>query len=152
MTFILIMLVQYLFSNTMKNAGTTAYDATLKSLGYGLLFWIGVPVAAAVALLSVVGVPIGLILLLCYVALLLTASVVTAVVTANWLNNRAMSYWDYWRMVFAAFGIFVILKVLTFTPFLGWFIYAVLVCISFGAVILNIKWRRRIQSGNHEVA
>jgi hypothetical protein len=50
--------------------------------------------------------------------------------------------------VFAAFGVFVVLKLLTFTPFLGWFIYAVPACICFGAIILNIKWRRRIKAAN----
>lgn len=143
MAFLMIMIVQYLFSATMKKAGQTAYDRALKSLGYGLLFWIGVPIAAVVACITIIGVPVGIILLFSYVLLALLGTVITSVVAANWLNNRSNTNWHYWRMVFGALGIFIIFKILSITPFLGWFILGVLVSIAFGSILQNINWRRR---------
>lgn len=139
----MIMIVQYLFSATMKRAGQTAYDRALKSLGYGLLYLIGVPIAVVVACITIIGVPIGIILLFSYVVLVLLGTVITAVVAANWLNSRSNTNWRYWRMVFVALGIFIIFKILSLTPFLGWFIMGVLICIAFGSIIQNVNWRRR---------
>ena len=115
----------------------------MKSLGYGLLFWIGVPVAAVVACITIIGVPVGIILLFSYIVLALSGTVITSVVAANWLNNRSNTNWHYWRMVFGALGIFIIFKILSITPFLGWFILGVLVSIAFGSILQNINWRRR---------
>lgn len=143
MALLIIMIIQYLFSRTMKNAGQIAYDRSLRSLGYGLLFWIGVPVAAALACITIIGVPIGVILLFNYIILALFAGVITSVVAANWLNSRSATGWSYWRMVFVALGIFIVFKILSLTPFLGWFVFGLLVCIAFGAILLSVNWRKR---------
>ncbi len=139
---IMIMAIQYLFRRTMKKAGHTFYDKTLKSLGFGLLFWIGVPVAAAIACITIIGLPIGLILLFGYVTLAVFAGTITAVVVASWLNNRSPANWSYWRQVTVSLGIFIVIKILSLIPFLGWFVFGALVCIAFGSILLNVKWRR----------
>lgn len=140
---LMIMIIQYLFSNTLKKAGQTAFDKTWKSLGNGLLFWIAVPVAAVIACITIIGLPVGIILMFSYIALALLATTIASVVAANWLNNRAGSNWQYWRMVFVALGIFILFKIVTFTPFLGWLILVALVCIAFGSILLNVNWRRK---------
>lgn len=145
MAFLMIMVIQYLFSSTLKKSADTVYSRPWKSLVYGLIYWIGAPVAAAIAFITVIGVPLGLLLLTGYLVLLLLGAVITSVVSANWLNNRSATRWDYWRMVFVSLGIFVVLQVLSLTPFFGWLILAVLVCITFGALLLNINWRRKVE-------
>jgi cytoskeletal protein CcmA (bactofilin family) len=143
MAFLMILCIQYLFSATLNRAANTVYAKTWISLGYGLLYWIGVPVAAAIAFITVIGVPVGLLLLTGYVILLLLATVITSVVAANWLNNRSATHWNYWRIVFVSLGIFVVLKILTLTPFFGWLIMIALACIAFGAILQNINWRKK---------
>ncbi|THU39559.1 hypothetical protein FAM09_13730 [Niastella caeni] len=145
MVFIMIMIIQHLFGRTMKKAGQTAYDKALRSFGYGFLFWIGVPVAAAIACITIIGVPVGVILLFSYIILAVFAGTITSVVAANWLNSRSATNWSYWRMVFVALGIFIIFRIVSLTPFFGWFIFALLVCIAFGSVLLNVNWRRSPQ-------
>jgi cytoskeletal protein CcmA (bactofilin family) len=142
MVFVMIMIIQYLFGRTMKKSAQTAYDKSMRSLGYGFLFWLGVPVAAVIAFITIIGVPVGVILLFSYIILLVFAGTITSVVAANWLNKRSVANWSYWRLVFVALGIFMVFRLLSLTPFLGWFIFALLVCISFGAIIQNINWRR----------
>jgi hypothetical protein len=140
--FVMIMIIQYLFGRTMKKAAQTAYDKALRALGYGVLFWLGVPIAAAIAFITVVGVPAGLILLFSYIILAIFAGTITSVVAANWLNSRSLTNWSYWRLVSVALGIFIVFRLVSLTPFLGWFIFALLVCIAFGSILLNINWRR----------
>jgi hypothetical protein len=141
MAFLMILIIQYLFSSTMRKAGDTVYNSALRSLGYGFLFCVVVPVIAIIALVTLIGVPVGIILLFGYIMLVLLATTITSVVAANWLNNLGNTNLRYWKLSFSALGIFILLKILTLTPFLGWFIMAILALISFGSILLNIHWR-----------
>jgi hypothetical protein len=141
--FFMIMCVQYLFGATMKKTADTAYNNVLRSLGKGLLLLIGMPVAAAIAMVTIIGLPIGVILLLSYILLLFLATVITSVVTAHWLNNRSAGHWNYWRLVFMSLAIFFVLKIVSFTPFFGWLLMIVMASISYGALLKNINWRKQ---------
>lgn len=143
MALLMILIVQYLFSTTMKKAADTVFNNTLKSLGFGFLFLIAVPIAAVVAFVTIIGVPVGLFLIFSYIALILLATIITSVMVANWFNNRNNYKWNYWHLVFASFGIFVVLKLVSFTPFVGWLIMILLVCISFGGILINVNWRKK---------
>lgn len=143
MALLMILIIQYLFAATMKSAANTVFNHSLKSLGFGFLFFIGIPVAAAIAFVTVVGVPLGLLLITGYIILVLLATVISSIIVANWLNNRYEKKWSYWRLAFAAFGIFVVLKLISLTPFVGWIILSLMVCISFGAILLSIPWRKK---------
>lgn len=143
MAWLMIMLVQYLFSATMKKAANTVFGSSLKSLATGFLFFIVVPVAAVIAFVTLIGLPVALLLLFSYIVLILFATVITSVVAANWLNNRNNFNWNYWRIVFASLGIFILLKLVTVTPFIGWLIMLLLVCMAFGGILLNVKWGNR---------
>ena len=142
MFFLLIMIVQYLFASTMKKAGETIYTRPLNSFGWGLLYWIGIPVVALVAIITLVGLPIGFLVLAGYTFLLLISFVVASVVLANWLNEGSKSDWTYWKLVGMAGVIFMLLKILSLTPFIGMFISGIIICASFGAIIVNIHFRR----------
>jgi len=141
MAFLMILFIQYLFSNTMKKAGDSVYKSALRSLAYGFLFCIAIPVIAVITIVTVIGLPLGIILLFSYIMLILLATVITSVVAANWLNNLGNLHQKFWKIVFSALGIFIILKILTFTPFLGWLIMVLLAFISFGSILLNVNWR-----------
>ena len=150
MVLLCIIMLQYLFAPTLKRAGETVYNSRWKSLGYGLLFWIGVPVAAVFAFITLIGVPVGLILVFSYIVLAVLATVITSSVAANWLNNRSNTQWRFWQLVFTSFGIFIVLKILSLTPFFGWLVLALSVCMAFGAIILNIDWRRKKQATDNK--
>ncbi len=143
MALLMILIIQYLFSATIKKAADTVFNSTLKSLGFGFLFFIAVPVAAVVAFITIIGVPAGLLLVFSYIALILLATVITSLVAANWFNNHNNYKWNYWRMVFVSFGIFIVLKLVSLSPFVGWLIMILLVCISFGSILINVNWRKK---------
>lgn len=144
MALLLIVILQYLFGPVFKKAGNTVYKSPGRSLGYGVLFLIGMPIAAVLTFVTLIGVPVGIILIFSYVIMVALATVITSVVAANWLQNRSRSHWTFWQMVFTGFGMFVVIKIVSYTPFLGWLILGTLVCASFGSILLNINWRRRM--------
>lgn len=141
MAFLMVVLVEYLFAATMKKAADTVYNKTLSSLGFGILFFIAFPIAAVVALVTIVGIPLGLLMIFIYITLALLATVITSVVVANWYNNRYEKSWNFWRIAFAAFGVFIIFKLVFLLPFVGWLVMSLAACISFGGILLNIKWK-----------
>ncbi len=141
MALLMILIVEYLFSATMKRAADATFDHTLKSLGLGFLFLIAMPVAAVIAFITVIGVPVGLLLTFSYITLILLATVIISCVTANWINNRYNKKWNYWRIAFVAFGVFILLKLVFLTPFVGSLIMLLLACIVFGGILMSINWK-----------
>lgn len=145
MALLMIAIIQYLFNKAMQKAGDTVFNKTLKSSGFGLLFFIAVPVAAVIAFITVIGVPVGLLLLFNYIILILLSTVITSLVAAHWINNRFNYKWGFWKLVFAALSIFILLKLIILMPFLGWFIVLLATCMAFGAILQNINWKRKQQ-------
>lgn len=141
--FLFIALIQYLFGGTFKKAGHTTGHSLLKSLGYGFLFFIGVPIAVALLLVTIIGIPFGLIMMLSYIVLVLLATVITSLVFANWYSDKFGYNWRFWQIVFSAMAMFVLFKLISFTPFLGWFVMIVIACIAFGSLLRNIDWRKK---------
>jgi len=143
MVLLLILIVQYLFSNTMARAAASALQHSLRSLAYGAIFIIAVPIAAIIAFITMIGVPVGILLLVGYIILLLLSTIIAAVVIANWFNNRNGHKWKNGRISFTAFGIFIILKLISLLPFAGWICMIFIVCISFGSILLNINLKNK---------
>ena len=137
----MILIVEYLFPASMKKAADTFFNSSLKSLGLGLLFFIMVPVIALIAFITVIGVPVGILLILSYITLIVLATVIISVIVANWFNNRYNKKWNFWRLSLAAFGVFIVLKLVSAAPVVGWLTLILLACVSFGGILLNINWK-----------
>jgi hypothetical protein len=143
-TVLLFMLIfQYLFSASFKKAGETIDQSSGKSLTSGLIFFLGMPVAILVLLITLIGIPFGLLLMLSYVTLLLLAKTITALVMANWYNNHFNYHWKFWKTIGSAMVLFILFTIISFTPFLGWLVMLLIASVAFGAIIRNINWRKR---------
>ena len=137
-----ILLLQFFFAPIFSRAGDSVYAHMWKSLGMGFLFICGVPVLMVLAFISLIGIPLGLALLFGYILVWVFSGSITAVVAANWLNYREGPQVSFRRQIWTAFGMFIILRLLFFTPFLGWLLFLVLTCIAFGALLINFRWKR----------
>lgn len=146
---LMIFLIQFLFGHFFKKSAKTVFDATLKSLGWGILFLVGVPVLIMLSMATIIGLPLGMVMLMIYITLILFATVIVSLLAAHWVNNiYYRSAWGTARLVFTAFGIFVVLKLVSLTPFIGPLIMLLMVCLAFGALISNIKWRPQSQKAS----
>ena len=135
--FILLWLGQRFFHKNFRDAADTAQKEPMRSLGYGFLYFAAVPVAVAMLLVSVVGIPVGLIVLTFYILFLTLANIITALVGAHWIDQRKGYNWRPIQLVLVALGLLVVLKLLGFIPFLGWIAKIVAVFIAFGAIVGN---------------
>lgn len=140
----MIFIMQYLFSQTFKKAASTVLNESVKSLGIGFLFVVGMPVAIVVSFITLLAIPVGLILLFIYVMLFMLAISISSLVIGNWLNNvYYQGKWKYIKLSFVSFFVFVVLKLFSLTPFVGFPIIVLVVCMAWGALLLNIKWKRQ---------
>jgi hypothetical protein len=143
MVFLFLILIQYLFGNTLKKAANSISNNFGKSLLWGLIFFIGVPLLVLLLLVTIIGIPIGVIVMFSYVGLIVLATTITSLVFANWYNSKFNNGWGFWQTISAALGMFILLKIISFTPFLGWLIMLVIAFVAFGSIIRNINWRRK---------
>lgn len=142
-SFILIWLGQRLFPQVFSNAAGTAQAEPVRSLGYGFLYFVAVPVGIVLLFITVVGIPVGMIALLFYVLFFALANIITALVGAHWLDRWRGFNWRPLQLVFVALGLLVVLKLLGAIPFIGWIVKVAAVFIAFGAILDNTGILRR---------
>jgi hypothetical protein len=141
---LMILLLQYLFGPTLEKTAVTVLKESPKSMGYGLLLCVGLPVAIVLSCVTIIGIPIALILLFAMVTLIILATVITSLVAAHWINHvYYSSSWKSSRIALVAFGIFISLKLITLTPFIGPLVMMLFIFLAFGAILLNISWKRK---------
>ena len=103
-------------------------------IGWGALFFFGFPVAAVVALVSLVGIPLGIGLLLALAPLYFVGYV-----TAAFLLGRLILKSPSSRIVAFLIGL-LILQVVSLIPILGVLVWVVATVIGLGALIVA-AWR-----------
>jgi hypothetical protein len=74
------------------------------------------------------------------VILAVLATAITAIIAANWINRVYNgSEWSVTRIVFVAFGIFVLLKLMTLTPVIGPLLMVIMICLAFGSILISLR-------------
>src|SRR5690606_31740864 len=66
MAYVFILLIQYLFSTTMQKAALHDFTDKLRSVGYGFLFVVGMPIAIFFLAVTIIGIPLSVPALLGY--------------------------------------------------------------------------------------
>lgn len=136
---ILLAVGQRLFGPFFSQTVEKVQREPVRALGYGFLYFVVVPVGIVMLFMTVIGIPLGLIGLFFYLLFLALANVITALVGVHWWKARQGYQWNFWKMVLAALGVLVLLKLLWFLPFVGWLAKLLAVCTAFGAVLLTSR-------------
>jgi len=143
MALALIILLQYLFRPAFQRAGEKVYEHTLRSFGTGLLFFIGTPLLVAMAIASLVVMPVGFFMLVGYLFILISCGSISSLVAAHWFSSLMGSNGKFWEQVGMAFVFFILLRLLLSIPLFGWILYPILICIACGALLMAIRWKRK---------
>jgi len=141
MAFILILLFQYLFSSTFYRAGIRATAKPGRSILIGSAYFVVIPVTALLILVTIIGLPITVLLLLFYAISIFLAAVISSIVITNVVSFVSQKDFSLMKMVGIELFTFVLLKIISFTPFFGWFLTFIIVSASFGAIISSIRWQ-----------
>ncbi|MFO0702928.1 MAG: polymer-forming cytoskeletal protein [Candidatus Andersenbacteria bacterium] len=105
-----------------------------KDFGIGLLILIATPVAAVVLMVTVIGLPLGGLLMVAYVVALLLSKALPAIVAARWLERRSKQHWSTAKIFWVSVGIMVALQLVGLIPFIGWVPSLLLIPATYGAL------------------
>lgn len=138
-----IFLLTILFGKVFSKAGKLINESYIKNFGYGLLYFISLPLIALFFFLILIGIPIGLVLIHVFLFSLLFAYSITSIILAYGINIQYKKNWNKWRIMLVALLIFAILKLMTAIPFLGLLLVIVVVGMAFGTLISQyLPWEK----------
>lgn len=118
-----------------KRAILPLSESPLKTIGVGLLALIVTPFAALLFMLTIIGIPFGLILLFLYLLLLYLSHIVVAVFIGFWLTNRLKWKSVQKEILFVLLGL-IILELIGWVPILNFIVGLVSILIGLGTFIL----------------
>lgn len=134
---------QRLFSNLFSRAAERARAEPVRSLGYGFLYFVAVPAVVVLLFATLIGIPLGAVILALYFLLMSLANVITALVVTHWLAQQRGYQWSAWVFLLVAVGILILLKIIGFIPIAGWIVKVAVIFIAFGAILDSSGLLRR---------
>ncbi|MCP9753146.1 FapA family protein [Ferruginibacter sp. HRS2-29] len=141
--FVMILLLQFLFSKTMRRAAGTLADQPVLAFKYGLLFIVLVPIISLVSMITFAGIIPALFLLAIFMLVSLAALYITAVAGANYIRLRFPGDWSNAKLVMTAFVLWIGLRLLTMVPYAGIVFILLLSAAAFGSILYHLPgWRR----------
>tara|TARA_R110002167_G_scaffold112255_1_gene284563 strand:- start:445 stop:1626 length:1182 start_codon:yes stop_codon:yes gene_type:complete len=140
--FLVIVLLNWAFGNFLSTAASYLDNTFLKSLGYGAIYLIGVPLLVIVLIVIIIGIPIGLFLGGFYVFSLLFGHLITALLIAHYYGKKADKQWNFWSLAFLALGIASVIRLLTFIPVLGTILSFIVIAIAYGLITYTLLQKK----------
>ena len=140
---LVIALCVALFPKVFREAGEILHETFLKSLGVGILTYLLLPVSAVIAMVTLVGIPVGLVLAVLFGLSVIFGRVITAIVFAAWIERRRADQWSSGRLMIAGMGVYTVIKLVGLVPFLGWVLVLLTTLTGYGALVAVLVSRRQ---------
>ena len=126
---------------TREAAGLVQKDFW-NSAGMGFVMLVGVPFVVVMLLVTIIGIPLALLMVFGYVALLLLGYVVAAIFVGDFVLARVSApklELPWWRVLFLVLALLAI-SIVKQLPLLGGLAVAILFCVGIGAFTIR-SWR-----------
>ncbi|MEB8344838.1 polymer-forming cytoskeletal protein [Flavobacteriaceae bacterium KMM 6898] len=142
--FLILLLLNALFKNKFPPLLEALERSKWNTLGYGLLYIFGLPLVILITIITLVGIPIGLFLLVAYLFSLLFGHIIAALFITYYINNRREKKWGFWTIVFLALGFALLLRLVTLIPIIGWIISVVVLGFTYGLFMQKVIKRKEV--------
>jgi hypothetical protein len=123
--------------NTTIKVSDTITTQILKSLGSGVLLLIIIPLVALVLMVTVIGIPLGLIVLFAYIVILYISEIFVGLA----IGRRIVTYAKkeisspYWHLVVGL----IVIAFATRLPLIGFLISLIVILAGLGALVMTWK-------------
>jgi hypothetical protein len=138
--FIFGWLLIYLFRKRVKEVVDTAFTKGGKSLGWGFLWILLFLPSVILAMVLVVGIPIGIVILLETFLVIILGMVAAPILVGVWLDKKLLKRENQdlnWQQVLM--GV-IVYKIVGLIPVVGWLVVMVITVLAMGAWI-QVGWR-----------
>ncbi|MEY3471309.1 MAG: hypothetical protein RLZZ223_659 [Candidatus Parcubacteria bacterium] len=127
---------KFVFKATQKL--NTKADA-FRALGYGAILYLAPIPISILFIITIVGIPIGILIAVSYLSLLFFSQSIASFVAAQWLHQKHQFGKDQYQVYLIALGIYIVLYLLDSVPILGGLIKLIILYITLGTLILEIR-------------
>jgi len=141
--FLVILILNALLKNFLPKAAKSLDKDMLKSLGYGLIYLLGVPLLIFFTFIIIIGIPVGLFLLPIYIFSVIIGHLLIALLFTYYLNEKKEYNWNFWSISFIALAIAAALRLITFIPVLGFIISIIVIAIAYGLIGVALFQNRK---------
>jgi hypothetical protein len=137
-----IVVASLLLKGVFRLAGEALHRSYWQSTEIGLLVYFLLPLAAFLAFVTIVGIPLGMLLLAMFAFILIFGRVIAAMTFAAWLERRRVGEWSTGRLLLVSLGLYAAIKLVSVVPFIGWLAALLMVLAGYGALVMGV-WRAR---------
>lgn len=141
--FLLLLFLQQFFGKYFIESATSIRDSFVKSFGYGMLFFIGVPMASLILIFTIVGLPIGLLIMGFFMLSLMFSTAISGLVVSHYFEQRSGQNWSYFQNIGYALLTVIILKIIFLIPLLGNLAKIIVLAAVYGSFLMLIVERQR---------
>jgi hypothetical protein len=123
---------------SLRKAGEQMLQKPWASLLTGFLYYAATPVLVILLCISIIGIPLGIIVLITYIFTLLFAKIISSLVIARAMEKQYKWQWNNYVYILVSLLIYVALKAVLVIPILGFVIHIGFVCMAIGAMLASI--------------
>ena len=120
-----------------KDASQKLEKNVWKSFGFGVLYFILTPIAAILLLITVIGIPLGLLTGAMYAFSFVFACPIIAMILTCFAEKRHKKKWSKWEFFGISVGVLIALKFIAIIPILGGMVLLFVGPAVFGAFIMQ---------------
>lgn len=135
---LLIVLLIWAFNTFFERAVEAVVPNVFTAFGYGIIYLLAIPVVLVIAFISIIGIPAGLLLGNIYLFSLSLSHILAAILFVYWIPQNTDAHWSKGQKMLSATGIYIVLKLITWIPFVGWLISVLVMAAALGIVLLGI--------------
>jgi|GEM_PF-4633320 len=140
---LMFVLLTYLWPVSFQSSGVFLAKTPLKSLGYGIAYFVVFPITIFLLFLSIIGIPIAVLLFFLYLFSITCGLVITSLALSNYASYKLQRHWSKWMVIGISILIFLVLHLILLIPFIGFLVVTVLTCAAYGGLILKFIDKRQ---------
>ncbi|MFA7654356.1 MAG: hypothetical protein WCX97_04995 [Candidatus Magasanikbacteria bacterium] len=130
--FLMGLILIYLAPKLMDKIYTSAKEQTWSNLGIGMVGLIATPIIAVLLICTIVGIPLGFLVMFGLVAAMYFSKVIVGIVLGRWILERF--HWRWHKVLSLLLGL-VVFVLVCLIPFVGWLAAFFGVILVFGALL-----------------
>jgi cytoskeletal protein CcmA (bactofilin family) len=128
----------FIFKKNARQAKSAVTGSFLKSLGWGFVFMVCIPIAIVILIITIIGIPVALISSFAYAILIYIAKLPVATALGEKIIKAFGKEGEPSLIGSMLLGL-VVLTILLNIPYLEWLIYFVVIFTGFGAILISCR-------------